>query len=51
MKPVQLKTFECPSCGEHNSVDDFETITEWQCTECDQLHEDKEDAQECCKEG
>ena len=39
----------CHNCYEWRDVDDWQTFhAEWECSECDALYEDKEEADECC---
>mgnify|MGYP001567609093 CR=1 FL=1 len=50
MKIKLVKGYECPECSEFASKDDFEPAERYQCGECEELYEDRDEAKECCKE-
>ena len=51
MKVKTVKGYECPECMEFIPKDNLPELTEhYQCGECEEMYEDKDDAKECCKE-
>ena len=51
MKVKAVKGIVCPEGGEFIPEDDIpEITTQFQCGECEEVHEDREEAKECCKE-
>jgi len=50
MKVKKVKTYECPECGGSILKDELIETTSYQCGECGEIHEDKDEAKECCKE-
>ena len=46
-----VKVIECPHCGDIVAIEDKEKLKDaFKCSECDDIHETKEDAELCCKE-
>ena len=51
MKVKTVKGYECPECMEFILKDDLPEATEqYQCGECEEVYEDRDEAKECCKE-
>jgi len=56
MKVKEVKGLECPHCASFITQDDlgveFESaiVTLYQCSECNEVYEDKEEAKDCCKD-
>lgn len=51
MRPKQVKRLKCPECDELICKDDLpEETTVYQCSECEELYENREEAEECCKD-
>ena len=51
MKVKQIKGIACPGCDEFiPAVDIPAEETRYQCGECEEIYEDKDEAKECCKE-
>lgn len=59
MKPMKVTTaMACPCCEEIFDGDDGSQLEDhtperlpeaWECGECGELHEDKDEAKECCR--
>ena len=51
MKVKQVKGIICPECEEFILKDDIpEEDIRYQCEECGEIYEDRDEAKECCKE-
>lgn len=51
MKVKAVKGYECPESGCFIREDELPQITTWyECGECGEVSEDKDEAKECCKE-
>lgn len=51
MKVKVVKGISCPDCNYFILKEDIPEVTEqYQCGECEEIYDDKEDAKECCKE-
>ena len=51
MKVKSIKAIACPECDGKILVEDIPVPQEFfQCGECDEMYEDREEAKECCKE-
>ena len=51
MKVKTVKGTACPECDSFILKDDIPEITErYQCGECEEIYEDRDEAEECCKE-
>ena len=51
MKPNPVKGYECPECGVFIPKGELPKEAIWyQCSECDEYYEDRNEALECCKE-
>ena len=49
MRPKALKGIVCPGCNEFIPKEELpEETTQYQCSECDELYEDRETALKCC---
>lgn len=44
-----VKVTVCPSCETVIEKDDPDTVR-YQCSECEELYEDRDDAKDCCKD-
>ncbi len=49
MKAKAIVGTECEHCGEFTAIKGIPE-TKWQCTECDELYDTKDEAEECCEE-
>ena len=51
MKVKTVKGIACPECDAFHLKDDIPEIVErYQCGECEEIYEDRDEAKECCKE-
>lgn len=51
MKVKEVKGTVCPECAEFILEEDMaEESTRFQCGECNEIYEDRDEAKECCKE-
>ena len=51
MKVKAVKGYVCPECEEFVPLPaKTELTTRYQCGECEELYEDRDDALECCRE-
>ena len=51
MKVKVIKGMECPECGEFIPKEDFPELTSrYQCGECEEIYDDRDEAKECCRE-
>ena len=51
MKVKTLVGFKCPECEEFVAKDDIpEVVTLYQCGECEEVYDEREEAKECCRD-
>lgn len=51
MKVKTVKGYRCPTCDEFFLKEELPEVEEiYQCGECEELYEDRDEAKECCKE-
>jgi len=51
MKVKVVKGIVCPECDEFILKDDIPEVEErYQCGECEEIYEDRDEAKECCKD-
>lgn len=57
MKVKEIRhAIECPVCGEWHPISRFpeeckeELASVYQCGECEEVYEDRDDAKECCRD-
>lgn len=51
MKVKKLKGYECPECGDFFIEEDLPDLVErYQCGECEEIYEDRDEAKKCCRE-
>lgn len=51
MKVKTIEGYDCPECGMFILREDLGEVTaRYQCGECEKVYEDKDMAEECCKE-
>jgi hypothetical protein len=41
--------YRCENCSDAAPQHEWEEASMWQCSECDETYDDKEEAKECCK--
>lgn len=50
MKVKRVQGFRCPDCDAFIPKDDIPIVDEaFQCGECDEVYDDRDEAKECCK--
>ena len=51
MKVKAVKSYECPECGDFIPEEDLPKVeTRYQCGKCKWLYDDRDEAEECCRE-
>lgn len=51
MKAKQVKGIVCPNCDEFIAAEDMPAVeNHYQCGECEQAYDNRDEAKECCKE-
>jgi len=51
MKVKAVKGIVCPGCDEFVLKEDIPEVEErYQCGECEEIYEDRDEAKECCKD-